>query len=248
MDNLGEIIRQARKEQSVSFAKIAKGICDRRMLAKYENLECYPTKMVGIALLQRLGVDTLETEIIYGADEKYCYESRLVRQLNELKKINRAEECSNNVLNDLFKISKEKTIEECWKNLDNELFTDVELKIIILYISNSIDLTKISENNINSLIKKLESIIERKRITKNQVIMCVDYLIEIYQYIFEKNHEKKVIKNLKKIQGCISKKDIFYLKLDMYIKKFKLEFSENQQSLKKIEICEVMREIENAGI
>ena len=66
-------------------------------------------------------------------------------------------------------------------------------------------------------------------------------------YIWKKSW-KKSDKEFKKIQGCISKKDIFYLKLDMYIKKFKLEFSENQQSLKKIEICEVMREIENAGI
>lgn len=218
------------------------------MLVKYERLENFPTKLVGLGILQRLGIDTLETEVVCGNDEKYCYENRLYSQINGFKSTNGIEKIDNNILEELFSITREETIEMCWNNLERELFTDIELKIIIVYIRNNLELDLIQEKSIDNIIKKLESIITRQMVTKNQIILCVDFLIQICQYFFMHKKKEKALGVLENVQKYILKRDIHYLKLDMYIKCYRYNYCEEKKSFNAIEIREIMKEIENARI
>lgn len=74
---LGDIIRDTRKEKGISQEVLATGLCNRSALSKIENNVMYPDKFLAEALLQRLGIYS-EAFMMFGDTKDF--------QISELKK------------------------------------------------------------------------------------------------------------------------------------------------------------------
>lgn len=62
--NICNVLRDARKEKGVTQEKLCYGLCSKSMLSKIENGQKYPNEMLFSALMERLGKDVEQCNIL----------------------------------------------------------------------------------------------------------------------------------------------------------------------------------------